>query len=707
MKRFHVVVCLLAFLLLQSLGVKAAEGPAFSAVKGVLYVSQAQLNENPMIPLNGEWEFYWKQLLDPQELHSREHFSQTPSYSQVPAEWKNLQQQGQALTNQGYGTYRLVIQLDKSHHNQSTALYLHSVATAYKLWVNGELLASNGTVGRSQDEMVPKNYPKVVNIPQESNQIEIVLQVSNFVQRKGGLWQTIHFGLAEPVMLEREKRIIYESFIAASLLIMGLYNLGLSFVRWSNKSPLYFGLLSFTIAIRTLLLGETIGVRLFPELDWTYLVKAEYLTGMLGMAFILLFVAAQYPQEVNRFIRKLILTGCVLGSSWIVLTTPLTFTSSLLFFQFFILTSMVVIIGIYLLAALRKREGSILNGIGLFFFFLTCLNDTLYYLNLGTYENLVPLGLLMFLLTQMLNLAYKFSRTFTSVERLSEELQEINLTLEEKVKDRTMALVQSNKDLERINDELSTMEKSRRYLLTNISHELGTPLTSIQGFIKAMIDGVVRSDDPKYLHLIYDKTIYLNRIIRDLYELTKMESGQVSFYFKPTSLVAYMEQIYEKHAEEMKKKGLRFEFVNKHVQYSQMSVTATIDPTRIEQVLVNLLTNAAKYTPEGGLIRLGLEVKAETTTQGLATISVTDTGSGIAEEELPFLFDRFYKSSQSRVRGGEGVGLGLAISKEIVQCHQGKIEVMSHPGQGSEFFFTLPVTFVENQHRERLSDARA
>lgn len=694
MKRIHVVVCLLAFLLLLCTGVQAREGLSVSAVKGVIQLAPGQLQAGSIISLDGEWEFYWEQLLDPQDLHSFTPISQ-PTYAQVPTEWKNIQIDGYPLSNQGYGTYRLVIQLPESDRNLSKALYLHSIATAYKLWANGELLASNGTVGTSPEEMVAKNYPRVVYIPTGSDRIELVLQVSNFVQRKGGLWQTLHLGLAEPILLQREKHLVYQAFIAASLLIMGLYNLGLFKVKRLNKSPLYFGLLSITIAVRTMLLGETIGVRFFPELDWTLTVKLEYLTSMLGMAFLLLFVEAQYPQEVNKFIRYLILTGSLLGTLWILSTSPLTFTSSLMLIQLFILTSILIIIGIYLLAAFRKREGSILNGIGLLCFFLTCVNDTLYYFNWGAYENLVPLGLLIFLLTQMLNLAYKFSRAFSHVEKLSQELQEINLTLEEKVKDRTIALEHSNRDLERINYELSTMEKSRRYLLTNISHELGTPLTSIQGFIKAMIDGVVRSDDPKYLHLIYDKTIYLNRIIHDLYELTKMESGQVSFYFKPVSLLAFMDQFYEKHAEEIEKKGLCLEFENKHVQGPEMSVMATIDPTRIEQVLVNLLTNAAKFTPEGGVIRLGVVVQEDDFPQGTATISVIDTGSGILQEDLPFIFDRFYKGSKTRIRGGEGVGLGLAISKEIVHCHQGKIEALSHPNQGSEFRFTLPITFVD------------
>ncbi len=653
------------------------------------------LCQDDAILLNGEWEFYWQQLLEPKDLQAGDSLLLTRSYGKVPAEWKQIQVNSTALPNQGYGTYSLIIQTNYLDRDKEKALYMPSVATAYKLWINGQLLAENGLVGISRDDMVPKNYPKVVFVPPGSTRIELLIQVSNFVQRKGGLWQSIRFGLAEPILYLRDREVAYEGFIAGSLFIMGLYHLGLFAVRRTNQSPLYFGLLCIVIGLRTLLLGETLAVRLFPGLDWEVAVKAEYLTSMLGLAFLMQFVGSQYPQELSKRVRHFILLCCMAGSVWIITTPAIVFTSSLFVFQLLILTSITLTICVYLLAAIQRREGSVLNGIGLFLFFAAVLNDTLYYQNLGKFENLVPFGLLCFLITQMLNLAHQFASSFTHVEKLSKELKQMNQLLEEKVKERTTALEQINLHLERVNHELSTVEKSRQLLLTNISHELGTPLTSIQGFIKAMIDGVVDKNDPKYLNLIYDKTIFLNRIIHDLYELTKLESRQISFHYRRVALKPFIQQLYDKYVVDIEKRGITFTFQNLVAPASSEFVTvAKIDPIRIEQVFVNLLMNASKFTPQGGTICLKAEISVKSASHGNARISISDTGAGIADEDLPFIFDRFYKGTESRKRKNEGVGLGLAISNEIIEYHHGKIEASSRLGEGSEFSFTLPVEFV-------------
>ncbi|WP_052487730.1 ATP-binding protein [Gordoniibacillus kamchatkensis] len=280
------------------------------------------------------------------------------------------------------------------------------------------------------------------------------------------------------------------------------------------------------------------------------------------------------------------------------------------------------------------------------------------------------------------------------------KVAEWHAVLERTVRERTLELAEANGRLERVNlelehayRELSEMEQSRRMLFTNISHELGTPLTSIQGYIKGMLDGIETFRDRKYIQRIYDKTVYLHRIIKDLFELSKLESKQIRFDFGWEELLPFVRALYTRYAYDVKAKGLRFVFVES-ASASGGAAMVRIDPVRIEQVAANFIVNALKFTPEGGTVRLEVKVERRSMTEGRATVSVRDTGVGMDEADARHVFDRFYRGKGAYRSKSEGAGLGLAISKEIIRQHDGEIGVSSKPGEGSEFFFTLPVQFI-------------
>jgi signal transduction histidine kinase len=286
------------------------------------------------------------------------------------------------------------------------------------------------------------------------------------------------------------------------------------------------------------------------------------------------------------------------------------------------------------------------------------------------------------------------------------KVAEWHAELERSVRERTLELAEANGRLERMNleleqayRELSEMEQSRRMLFTNISHELGTPLTSIQGYIKGMLDGIETFQDRKYIQRIYDKTVYLHRIIKDLFELSKLESKQIHFDFGWEELLPFVRELYYCYAYDVKSKGLQFEFAEP-ASVSGYRAMVRIDPVRIEQVAANFIMNAVKFTPEGGTIRLEAKLEGWSLSEGQATVGIRDTGSGLDEEDARHVFDRFYRGKGAYRSKSEGAGLGLAICKEIVRQHEGEIGVRSKPGEGSEFFFTLPVRFIGDSETE-------
>lgn len=278
--------------------------------------------------------------------------------------------------------------------------------------------------------------------------------------------------------------------------------------------------------------------------------------------------------------------------------------------------------------------------------------------------------------------------------------------LERQVSERTHELAETNLRLDRVNreleqayHELSAMEQSRRMLFTNISHELGTPLTSIIGYVKGMLDGIEKLQDRKYIQRIYDKSLYLHRIIKDLFELSKLEAQQLDFEFQQVDLLAFLQELYLHYDIEVSMKGIRFEIAVPE-RLSGTTVMAEIDRIRVEQVVSNFIANAVKFTMPGGTIRLSVQLEAISKAEGKGTISLRDTGIGIDEEDLPHVFDRFYRGRRSRQSRTEGTGLGLAICKEIIRQHRGEIGAVSRPGEGSKFYFTLPVKFVHPEGKE-------
>jgi len=225
------------------------------------------------------------------------------------------------------------------------------------------------------------------------------------------------------------------------------------------------------------------------------------------------------------------------------------------------------------------------------------------------------------------------------------------------------------------------LDKLRKDFVANVSHELRTPIAMLQGYSEAIIDDIAATDEEKkeMAKVIYDESLRMGRLVNDLLDLARMEAGHITLNLEKVELRPYIERVIRKFQGLAKEKGvdLSAEF------HSEAEVV--IDPDRIEQVLTNLIDNALRHTDEHGAVKVMVERSGET-----VVIHVQDSGSGIPEDDLPFVFERFYKADKARTRGRSGTGLGLAIAKNIVEAHKGTITVHSKLGEGTTFTFTLP-----------------
>jgi signal transduction histidine kinase len=233
-------------------------------------------------------------------------------------------------------------------------------------------------------------------------------------------------------------------------------------------------------------------------------------------------------------------------------------------------------------------------------------------------------------------------------------------------------------------DSLSQAERLRRNLVSDLAHELRGPLMNIRGSLELLQDQILEPS-PAILASLYEETSLLSRLVDDLQDLSLAEAGQLRLCRQQTLLAEVIAQATLQ---------LQPAFVEKHLSL-RIDIPVGLpavdaDPERLAQIVRNLLSNAIRHTPSGGEISVSARLRAG----AMVAVGVADTGEGIAGEHLPHIFERFYRIDSSRTRASGGTGLGLAIVKQLVEAHQGRIEVESEQGHGARFTFTMPTADV-------------
>lgn len=231
--------------------------------------------------------------------------------------------------------------------------------------------------------------------------------------------------------------------------------------------------------------------------------------------------------------------------------------------------------------------------------------------------------------------------------------------------------------------EQQRLDNMRREFVANVSHELRTPLTTIKSYVETLLDGAIddRDTSNQFLEVIETETNRMTRLVKDLLELSKMDYQQIEWKREHISLDNLIRELVRKISIEAKNK-------NQTLEYFMTSSVPDIlaDRDRIEQVLLNIISNAIKYTGEGGKISVYLGK-----VHNGAYVKVVDNGIGIPEKDLPRIFERFYRVDKARTRESGGTGLGLSIAKEIIEAHGGSIVIESKIGMGTEVVVNLPI----------------
>lgn len=228
---------------------------------------------------------------------------------------------------------------------------------------------------------------------------------------------------------------------------------------------------------------------------------------------------------------------------------------------------------------------------------------------------------------------------------------------------------------------LQQAENSRRAMTADIAHELRNPLAVQQAHLEAILDGIYPAT-PESITPLLEQNRLLSRIVEDLRTLALVDAGQLRLEKTPTDMRDLTERTVERFRPQATGQGITIQ-----VSAPQSCPPLQVDPVRMEQILGNLLSNALRFTPAGGFI----EIRLDCTPEGIIRLSVHDNGSGIPEESLPHLFERFYRADRGRSRAEGGSGLGLAIARQLARAHDGDLTAANHPHGGAIFTLSLPV----------------
>lgn len=237
------------------------------------------------------------------------------------------------------------------------------------------------------------------------------------------------------------------------------------------------------------------------------------------------------------------------------------------------------------------------------------------------------------------------------------------------------------------------LEKMRTDFVANVSHEIRTPLSMMQGYSEALLDGMATSpeESKELIQVIHDESLRMGRLVKDLLVLARMEAGHSDMVMGFVNIHELLERVYRKFSVRSKDCDLQLHYEKR----SDDLVIQSGDEDQLEQVMTNLLDNAFRHTPTGKNVYIIAEFVQGDQHNSFIQIEVKDEGVGVPKEDVPFIFERFYKADKARVRGeSAGTGLGLAIVMSIVEAHHGTVKVTSEVGEGTTFTVRLP---VENQ----------
>jgi methyl-accepting chemotaxis protein len=387
------------------------------AVKGRLDASSWDFEKKGTIPLNGEWEFYWGHIIPPADFETGSAGAMS-GYIAVPGKWNGFKAGGAEVGNRGHATYRLKVAI--AGDERLMALHSFDMGTAFRIFADGREIYANGTVGENEDASAPQYLPGVALFNAGSGTVEIVVQVSNYHHRDGGIWYPIEIGTEKDIRTAYVRSGASDALLAGILIIMGIYYIILYVLYRRDRAPLFFGILCLFMGFRNFIVGERLLVMVYPWLPFELVSKMDYVSVILGTVAFCFFLRELFPGE---FIRYALYGYCGISGLFmlIVLAAGSVYYSVLMpYYQMCILAVIAYGTAVFILAGVRRRENALIFLCGWLALILATVNDILYENMLIYTGRFFAVGVFLFVVISMASMARRFINREREVERAGE-----------------------------------------------------------------------------------------------------------------------------------------------------------------------------------------------------------------------------------------------------------------------------------------------
>jgi len=651
-------VCLLLSSLVPLSAIDGGDDPDShpQARQGTLDLSGWNPDEDPVLSLEGEWEFYWNELLSPEDFGNREN-GPAPRHVRVPSQWNGATEDGGKLPVYGAATYRL--KLTGLTESGVFALKKTNIRFASRIYVNGKPLLEDGNPAREKEAYEAGNRPRLGAFYSEGGDVEIIVQAANYDYINSGFILPLSLGRESDLMDRQQLTLAREwvilSILGALALIYVICYLAAAAYRIKDNSLLLLALICAIFGIYHGLMGERPLFLLLPNASFETLYKLKDATSVAGCIALAVFFH-RWQKNILPF-RLALAVSLVLGA--FVAAIPFlpigTYTLAqyyiVILYQLLLIRLFVKSAYHYIKSEAFERGKSLLLCLAILLINLYSIDAILFALNLKDGLLLGQFYIVSFNLIMVFLIVLRFFEAYRTVEGMKNELLR----------------------LDKIKDDF----------LSNTSHELRTPLNAIVNITESLlrgVDGKVNEAQAQNLATIVGSGRRLTHLVNELLDYSKLKHGDIRLRKSELVLSAFVDSVIRIHLFLLE--GRNTKLVNR-VPGDLPLLYA--DGNRLTQILHNLIGNAVKFC-ERGVVEVDAKVVGD-----WVEIRVSDTGAGIDPAMQERIFFDFEQGEHAGAGSFGGTGLGLSITKRLVELHGGRIGVTSAPGQGATFAFTLPV----------------
>jgi len=653
----------------------SSKAESTTSTKGIIDLSSIDFNTQKTINLIGESEFYWQQLLTPDDFKNNTKPVIT-GYLPLPGLWNSFKIDNHTLSGEGYATYRMLI---KVREDGRYGIRIKEFDCAYRLWANGEMVEA-GVVATTKEKMTASWQRNEIYFNTVDKHVELIIQLSNFHHWKGGPEDMMTLGKSRDIILYKRQHLMAAYFLTGLFVILCIHYLGIYLFRPVDKSSLLFSLLCLAITARLVTTNEKILLDLFPTVPWAIAIRIEYISYMLAAPLFTAFYHYLFPRQISQLAVRITLYLAMLFSAIVIFTPSTIFTYTPIVFQFVLLSAGLYLFWRLIVATLQKEEDAWMMLSSYVFLFFITINDFLYYNKLIGSEFFMPVGLFIVVFSQSFILSKRLSFAFSTVEDLTFKLEEHNRQLEKTVEERTVQIIHQKDEIEQqasaltiSNERLIALDKFKEEMMHMIVHDLKNPLNTIIGVTKLQ-------DIPDKDQLVEEAGKQMLNMVLNILDVSKYENSTMIVQRQSVWISGLVQDAIKEVSFVSKQRGVQF--------YLKMNedLHADIDKDLMLRVLVNLLTNAVKFSPSNGTVH----IVTNTTERKQLRISVIDQGPGIRPEVQQLIFTPYYTQSQTN-SNIKPTGLGLTFCKMVVEAHGGTIGINSQINMGAEIYFDIPV----------------